>query len=69
MWGGGALDKRAHLVNWKVMCIDKRQGGLGVRILSFLNRALLGKLLRIGFLIHLGIISFFPFLFSFLIRF
>ena len=41
--GRGALDKRPHLVNWKVVYINKRKGGLGVKSLAILNRALLGK--------------------------
>ena len=43
LWGGGALDKRPHLVSWKVVCTDKRKGRLGVKSLAILNRALLGK--------------------------
>ena len=35
--------KKPHLVNWEVVCLDKGQGGLGVRNLSKLNKALLGK--------------------------
>ncbi|RVW91841.1 hypothetical protein CK203_030130 [Vitis vinifera] len=27
--GGGALEKKTHLVNWSVVCADMRQGGLG----------------------------------------
>ena len=43
LWGGGALKKKPHLVNWSAVCIDMRQGGLGIRILVALNKALLGK--------------------------
>ena len=43
LWRGGALYKRLHLVSWKVVCTDKRKGGLGVKSLTILNRALLGK--------------------------
>ncbi|RVW46228.1 LINE-1 retrotransposable element ORF2 protein [Vitis vinifera] len=43
LWGGGALEKKPHLVNWDTVCMDKRKGGLGVRRLSILNRALLCK--------------------------
>ena len=43
LWEGGSFEKRPHLVNWKVVCTDKGQGMLGVRRLSFLNRALLRK--------------------------
>ena len=43
LWGGGALERKPHLVNWNTVCLDKRKGGLGVRRLSTLNRALLCK--------------------------
>ena len=29
LWGGGALDRRPHLVKWKVVCLEKRGGGGG----------------------------------------
>ncbi|KAL6349294.1 hypothetical protein AAG906_033950 [Vitis piasezkii] len=41
--GGGGLEKKPYLVKWEIVCLDKRKGGLGVRNLSNLNRALLGK--------------------------
>ncbi|RVW91675.1 LINE-1 reverse transcriptase-like [Vitis vinifera] len=43
LWGGGALEKKPHLVKWDTVCLDKSKGGLGVRRLSILNRALLCK--------------------------
>ena len=43
LWGGGVREKKAHLVNWDVVCFEKRQGGLGLRKLTILNKALLGK--------------------------
>ena len=43
LWGGGALEQKPHLVRWMVVCLDKRKGGLGVKSLVTLNRALLGK--------------------------
>ena len=43
LWGGGNLEKKAHLVNWEVVCADKENGGLGLRKLALLNKALLGK--------------------------
>ena len=43
LWGGGGLEKKPHLVKWEVVCSDRRKGGLGVRSISNLNRALLGK--------------------------
>ncbi|RVX09327.1 putative ribonuclease H protein [Vitis vinifera] len=41
--GRGALEKRPHLVKWAVVCTHKKMGGLGIRNLSILNRALLCK--------------------------
>ncbi|KAJ9678923.1 hypothetical protein PVL29_020968 [Vitis rotundifolia] len=43
LWGGGALERKPHLVNWDSVCSDIRKGGLGVRRLSTLNRDLLCK--------------------------
>ena len=43
LWGRGGLEKKPHLVKWEVVCSNKKKGGLGVRNLSNLNRALLGK--------------------------
>ena len=41
--GRGSSRQETHLVNWKVVCTDKRKGELGVKRLAILNRALLGK--------------------------
>ena len=43
LWGGGDLDIKPHLVNWATICFDKRDGGLGVKSLSILNKTLLCK--------------------------
>ena len=43
LWGEGALERKPHLVKRDTVCLDKRKGGLGVRRLSTLNRALLCK--------------------------
>ena len=40
LWGGGALERKPHLVKWDTVCLDKKKGGLGVRRLY---RALLCK--------------------------
>ena len=37
------MEKKPHLVNWATVCTDKKVGGLGVRGLHKLNKALLGK--------------------------
>ncbi|RVX21022.1 hypothetical protein VitviT2T_011245 [Vitis vinifera] len=43
LWGGGQMEGKTHLVNWEVVCTDKTKGGLGIRKLALLNKALLGK--------------------------
>ena len=43
LWGGGTLERKAHLVKWEVVCVDKEKGGLGIRKLALLNKALLGR--------------------------
>ena len=43
LWGGGNLDRKPHLVNWKTVCLEKSRVGLGVRGLSVMNQALLCK--------------------------
>ena len=41
--GRGNLERKLHLVKWKVICLSKDKGGLRIRGLLNLNRALLGK--------------------------
>ena len=43
LWEGGTLERKFHLVNWNTVCSSKEKGGLGVRDLSLVNKALLGK--------------------------
>ena len=43
LWGGGNLDKKPHPVKWSTVCTYKKKGGLSVRSLSKLNKALLCK--------------------------
>ena len=43
VWGGCALERRPQLVNSEVVCRDKKSGGLGIKKLSILNKALLCK--------------------------
>ena len=43
LWGGGNLEKKPHLVKWLTVCSDRKMGGLGVKSLSILNKALLCK--------------------------
>ena len=37
------MERKAYLVNWEVVCADKKKGGLGLRKLVLLNKALFGK--------------------------
>ncbi|RVW63201.1 putative ribonuclease H protein [Vitis vinifera] len=41
--GEGKLGGKIHLVKWEVVCTNKNKGGLGLRKLALLNKALLGK--------------------------
>ncbi|RVW26139.1 putative mitochondrial protein [Vitis vinifera] len=41
--GRGSTERKAHLVNWERVCVGKEKGGLGLRKLVPLNKALLGK--------------------------
>ena len=41
--GRRRLRDRPHLVGWKVICADKKEGGLGIRSLATFNKALLRK--------------------------
>lgn len=43
LWGGGALKRKAHLVNWEVVCTAKGHVGLGLRRLPVGNKTFLGK--------------------------
>ena len=43
LWGGGSLERKIHLINWEVVCNQKEKGGLGIRKIDLLNKALLGK--------------------------
>ena len=43
LWGNGSLEQKPHLVRWPIVCEDKTKGGLGVKSLGLLNKALLGK--------------------------
>ena len=40
LWGDGALESKPHVVKWDIVCLDKGKGGLGVRHLNSLNKAL-----------------------------
>ena len=40
MWGGGALERKPHLVRWSIVCLDKSKGGLEVKSLALLSTRL-----------------------------
>ena len=42
LWEGGNSGRKPHLINWKIVCAEK-EGSLGIRNLSTINRALLEK--------------------------
>ena len=37
------MERKVHLVKWEVVSADKEKGGLGIRKLALLNKALLGR--------------------------
>ena len=41
LWGGGRMERKIHLINWEVVCTQKENGGLGIRKIDLLNKALL----------------------------
>ena len=44
LWhGGNSTRKKYHLVEWRVVCKSKNQGGLGILDLKLMNKALLAK--------------------------
>ena len=43
LWGGGNMERKAHLVNWEMVCTGKEKGGLSLRKLVLLNKTLLCK--------------------------
>ena len=42
-WEGGNSDRKPHLLNGNIVCAGKKEGGLGIRNLSTMNKALVGK--------------------------
>lgn len=43
MWGGLADEVKLHLENWKYVCQLIQSGGLGIKMFTSFNTALLGK--------------------------
>ncbi|RVW14508.1 hypothetical protein CK203_077225 [Vitis vinifera] len=42
LYGGGAIEKKPHLVSWAKACVEKKKGGIGIKDFYILNMALLG---------------------------
>lgn len=43
-WGEDENQRKIHPIAWEVICRDKEIGGLGVKTLHLMNKALLAKL-------------------------
>ena len=43
MWGGEHDQKKIPWVKWDVICLHKKEGGLGIKNLSKFNAALMGR--------------------------
>ncbi|RVW63495.1 putative ribonuclease H protein [Vitis vinifera] len=43
LWGGGSLERKPHLVRWKVGVLKQEERGFRIKCLSNLNKALLSK--------------------------
>ncbi|KAK1299041.1 hypothetical protein QJS10_CPB14g01424 [Acorus calamus] len=44
LWGGAHRVRPIHLLNWEAVTLERSQGGLGIRRLTILRRAVLAKL-------------------------
>ena len=42
-WGSTSGKKKQHLVAWKQVCLPRREGGLGIRSATAMNKALIAK--------------------------
>ncbi|KAL9671356.1 hypothetical protein QQ045_008924 [Rhodiola kirilowii] len=41
LWNGKAVGRGCHLISWKTMCRDKKEGGLGIRNIELMNDAMM----------------------------
>ncbi|XP_061375835.1 uncharacterized protein LOC133317945, partial [Gastrolobium bilobum] len=46
VWGSSPHSRRSHLVSWKQICMDKKNGGLGLRSMREMNSAFI---MKVGF--------------------
>eukprot|EP01018_Ginkgo_biloba_P010950 Gb_30565 [translate_table: standard] len=44
LWGGSEGNKRLPLMAWDKVCLEKKEGGIDLRDLKDMNKALIGKL-------------------------
>ncbi|CAA7042576.1 unnamed protein product [Microthlaspi erraticum] len=44
LWGSTTEQRKLHLLSWRKVCQPKRAGGLGIRLSSDMNKALLAKI-------------------------
>ncbi|CAA7048639.1 unnamed protein product [Microthlaspi erraticum] len=44
LWGSTTEQRKPHLLSWRKVCQPKRAGGLGIRLSSDMNKALLAKI-------------------------
>ncbi|KAL9677830.1 hypothetical protein QQ045_015666 [Rhodiola kirilowii] len=40
LWNGKAEGRGCHLISWNAVCLDKREGGIGIKDLEVMNEAL-----------------------------
>lgn len=40
---GDVIEENPYLISWSTVYVGQRKGGLGIRTLSMLNKALLGN--------------------------
>ncbi|RVW96858.1 hypothetical protein CK203_026045 [Vitis vinifera] len=55
LWKGGNLEQKPHLVRWELVCLSKKKGGLGIKSLSTLNKALLCNGIEVREAYHVGL--------------
>ncbi|KAL9675646.1 hypothetical protein QQ045_003849 [Rhodiola kirilowii] len=41
LWNGKAAGRGCHLLSWKTVCRDKKEGGLGIRNIELMNDAMM----------------------------
>lgn len=44
VWGSNETKKKIHLVSWEKLCSSKEEGGLGLRSMGLMNKALMARM-------------------------